>query len=209
LLVVIGIIAIIACVALGPITNGIKQAKHNAALQQVRQIGQICFAYSTDNGSYPAGVTTSTGVTIADQLINANYVTDPSVFVVSSQTGATAGTVSAGVSANMSSNNVSYSFTISSTAGTGITSNASDLIPLVYFNNGPGLGVTTTIQATGSSAINVTYGAAAPFGTDGAAIFYKGNNAVYAKAGLTGTIGQVANFVSANCTDTTSYSVAQ
>jgi prepilin-type N-terminal cleavage/methylation domain-containing protein len=209
LLVVIGIIAILAGVALGPITNGIKQAKHNAALQQVRQIGQLCFAFSTDNGNYPAGGTTSSGVTIADQLINANYVTDPSVFVVSSQSGTTAGSVSDGVSANLSSNNVSYSFTISATAGTGITSNASDLIPLVYFNNGPGSGVTTAIHATGSSAISVTYGSAAPFGTDGAAIFYKGNNAVYTKAGLSGTIGQVANFVSANCTDTTSYSVAQ
>ena len=33
LLVVIGIIAILAGVALGPITNGIKQAQHNTAMQ--------------------------------------------------------------------------------------------------------------------------------------------------------------------------------
>src|SRR5271167_3655920 len=76
LLVVIGIIAILAGVALGPITNGIKQAKHNAAMQLGRQIGQVCFSFSTDNvqggNAYPAD---TTGAKIAQDLLNANYVT--------------------------------------------------------------------------------------------------------------------------------------
>ena len=88
LLVVIGIIAILAGVALGPITNGIKQAKHNAALQTGRQIGQVCFSYATDNtvngNAYPAD---KTAVAIAQDLMNANYVTDPSIFAVTSQAG--------------------------------------------------------------------------------------------------------------------------
>ena len=39
LLVVIGIIAILAGVALGPITSGIKKAKESAAMQSCRSIG--------------------------------------------------------------------------------------------------------------------------------------------------------------------------
>src|SRR5882762_3180173 len=74
LLVVIGIIAILAGVALGPITNGIKQAQHNAALQTGRQIGQMCFSYATDNtvngNAYPAD---STATAIAQDLINGSY----------------------------------------------------------------------------------------------------------------------------------------
>ena len=84
---------------------------------------------------------------------------------------------------------------------------------MVFFNNGFGAGPTGaagTIQSPGGgSALTVTYGAAAPFSTDGAAVFYKGNNAVYLKAGLDGTPGDITGFISANCTDTTNYSVAQ
>src|SRR5476651_398654 len=81
LLVVIGIIAILAGVALGPITNGIKQAKHNSSMQQGRQIGQIFFSYATDNtqngNNYPSD---STAASVATDLINASYVTDPGLF---------------------------------------------------------------------------------------------------------------------------------
>src|SRR5476651_485101 len=92
LLVVIGIIAILAGVALGPITNGIKIAKHNASMQQGRQIGQVIFAYSTDNTAngnlYPSD---TTGAKIALDLLNAGYASDPALFVVSGQTGVTPG----------------------------------------------------------------------------------------------------------------------
>src|SRR5476649_1317701 len=88
LLVVIGIIAILAGVALGPITNGIKQAKHNSSMQQGRQIGQMMFSYATDNtqngNAYPAD---ATAAKIAGNLLNGNYASDPAVFVVAGQTG--------------------------------------------------------------------------------------------------------------------------
>ena len=93
------------------------------------------------------------------------------------------------------------------TAG-GISAAASDLTPLVFYNNGWGQAVTSTIQGGTGSSIDVTYGANAPFGTDGAAVFYKGNNAIYLKAGVNGTVGQIANFVSADDTDNTQYKVA-
>src|ERR1700678_883010 len=80
LLVVIGIIAILAAVALGPITNGIKQAKHNASMQLARQLGQVEFSYATDNvingNVYPSNTTSTL---LCQQLITLNYVVDPSI----------------------------------------------------------------------------------------------------------------------------------
>jgi prepilin-type N-terminal cleavage/methylation domain-containing protein len=213
LLVVIGIIAILAGVALGPITNGIKQAKHNAAMQTGRQIGQMEFSYATDNtangNAYPSD---STGFAIAQDLINAGYATDPSVFVVSGQTGIA---TYAGASPIVLTNaNCSWSFTcVALTAPTisppgGITSSASDLTPLVFFNNGPATSLTTPFPATPGTAKTVTLTVACPFGTDGIAVFYKGNNATYLKAGTAGVVGVVSNFISSNDTDTTTYLIA-
>jgi prepilin-type N-terminal cleavage/methylation domain-containing protein len=215
LLVVIGIIAILAGVALGPITNGIKQAQHNAAMQTGRQIGQMCFSYATDNSQngnqYPSDIS---GVAVAQDLLNANYATDPSTFGVAQQTGynATKPTITAG-KITLDKSNVSWSFTCvtaaASPAGAGITSTASDLTPLVFFNNGFGIGVATPFPATPGTAKTVTYAAAAPFGTDGTAVFYKGNNATYIKGNLNGVgVGVIANFISANDTDTTTYQIA-
>src|ERR1700727_216318 len=90
LLVVIGIIAILAGVALGPITGAIKQAQHNAAMQYGRQIGQMCFSYSTDNiqngNQYPAD---ASGMAVCQDLLNAGYASDPNVFGVAQQLGYT------------------------------------------------------------------------------------------------------------------------
>ena len=208
LLVVIGIIAILAGVALGPITNGIRQAQHNGAMQTGRQIGQLCFAFSTDNGTYPADVT---GLAIAQDLINANYATDPGLFGVTGQKGlnATKPTVT-GTSITLDKSNVSWSFTcVTAATGGGCTSSTSDLVPLLYFNNGFGIGVQANLKGTPGAAVHIgNYGSAAPFGTDGTAVFYKGNNAAYLKAGTAGTVGEVENFISANCQDTTNYAIA-
>jgi prepilin-type N-terminal cleavage/methylation domain-containing protein len=208
LLVVIGIIAILAGVALGPITNGIKQAQHNAAMQTGRQIGQMCFSYATDNSAngnaYPAD---ATGYQIAQDLLNANYASDPGVFGVAQQATYTKPTTS-GTSTVLVNTNVSWSFACNALNTTGgITSTTSDLIPLVFFNNGFGVAVAATIKGTPGTPVPETYGTAAPFSTDGAAIFYKGNNAVYLKATGT-TAGTITTFISANCTDTATYTVA-
>jgi prepilin-type N-terminal cleavage/methylation domain-containing protein len=218
LLVVIGIIAILAGVALGPITGAIKQAQHNAAMQYGRQIGQMCFSYSTDNiqngNQYPAD---ATGMAICQDLLNASYATDPNVFGVAQQLGYAKPTTT-GAGTVLVADNVSWSFACvkaaAPPAAVGINSNTSDLMPLVFFNNGFSTAVVGTLLATPGAAVAVAYGKNAPFGTDGAAIFYKGNNAVYVKAGLptggaTPVAGQIANFISANCTDTTVYQVAQ
>ena len=212
LLVVIGIIAILAGVALGPITNGIKQAQHNAAMQTGRQIGQMCFSYSTDNtangNAYPAD---GSGLLIAQDLINGNYATDPSVFGVPQQAGFTKATTSGTVTTLVAAS-VSWSFTCVGLSTTGgLTSSASDLTPLVFFNNGAGVGLTTPFPASPGTAKSIgTLGANAPFQMDGTAVFYKGNNAVYLKAGVAGAApGVVPAFLSANDTDTTVYVIAQ
>src|SRR5579864_8302976 len=109
-----------AGVALGPITNGIKQAKHNASLQTGRQIGQMCFSYATDNtingNSYPSD---TNGAAIASDLINNNYCTDPSVFYISGQSGmALYAMPAAGTAASLATSNCSWSFTVLATTST-------------------------------------------------------------------------------------------
>jgi prepilin-type N-terminal cleavage/methylation domain-containing protein len=204
LLVVIGIIAILAGVALGPITNGIKQAKHNASMQQARQIGSVCYSYSTDNtqngNSYPCGATSEA---IANTLISGSYVNDPSVFCVSGALGgeqAFSGTPIVLLKAN-----ITYNFTVmdkTKPSTGGITPTTSDLIPVVYFDGGTITGAYPFVPGTAATlALSATK---SPFGTDGVAVFYKGNNAAYLKAGTT-TAGTVDNFISANCTDVVTY----
>ncbi len=208
LLVVIGIIAILAGVALGPIMYAIKIAQHNASMQWGRQLGQVCFSYATDNSqngnAYPAD---ATGMAICQDLLNANYVQDPNLFGVPQQAGYTKPVTSAS-GTTLVNTNVSWSFTCTAlTTVGGVTASASDLTPLIYFNNGFGTAVTSPFPATPGTAKSVTYGNSAPFRTDGATIFYKGNNATYVKA--LGTIpGQITTFISANDMDTTTYVIA-
>jgi prepilin-type N-terminal cleavage/methylation domain-containing protein len=200
LLVVIGIIAILAGVALGPITNGIKQAKHNTSMQTARQIGTILFSYATDNNStYPFGAKSEN---IASTLISSNYCNDPNLFVVSDQigrnsvTGPGTVTVTAGVTTvTMAAANISWNF-VCIDATHGVTSSASDLLPLVYFSGGTAL---TYAGTTGAK--NLVLQPACPYGTDGVAVFYKGNNASYMKA----TSGTVTAFVNAAYADSSTY----
>ena len=204
LLVVIGIIAILAGVALGPITNGIKQAKHNAAMQQARQLGQVEFSYATDNtangNTYPAD---STATKIAQDLINSNYVSDPSIFCTSGAVGGQT-VYSGGVPITLQQSNVTWNFTCSSLSTTGGVSSATgDLIPLVYCTG-------QTVNYPATAVVNLALSSTKnPFGADGIAVFYHGNNAAYMKAGTGGQpAGTVASFISANNTDSTAYTTA-
>jgi type II secretory pathway pseudopilin PulG len=74
----IPVIACLAGVALGPITNGINKAKENMTMQQARQIDIAMFAYASDhNGAYPDG---KTSTEVFQKLLDEKYVTDPTVF---------------------------------------------------------------------------------------------------------------------------------
>src|SRR5271156_5751672 len=89
LLVVIGIIAILAGVALGPITNGIKKAKESSGTQEAHALGLAMYSYANDNNqSYPDTAGGDAG-TVAGALMAGGYITDPSIFHLSGDTVAT------------------------------------------------------------------------------------------------------------------------
>jgi type IV pilus assembly protein PilE len=201
LLVVIAIIAILAGVALGPITNGIKQARHNAAMQTAHTLGQLCFNYSTDNTTggnrYPGG---NAATVVATLLVTSGYETDASIFYVSGQKLCAAGTTTP-----LATSNVSWSFTVDTDGSTGLTS-AGDTIPIVVFNNGAGsASIPTPFAFTAGSTVDGTVSLASPQGTEGIAVFYKGNNATYVKASGTTAVGVIP----ASNSDSTAYQLAK
>src|SRR5476651_1941329 len=86
LLVVIGIIAMLAGVALGPITNGIKKAKQSAGLQSAHAIGLAMYSFANDNQQLYPDITSGTAANIAQTLLGGGYVTDPGIFFLSGDT---------------------------------------------------------------------------------------------------------------------------
>src|ERR1039458_9003162 len=171
LLVVIGIIAILAGVALGPITRGIKQAQESASIQTCRQIGLMEFSYSNDNSqTYPFGAASAGGSeTVENLLLNGNYASDPSVFYIKSTPSSVAPIAATGGVFTETAGMCSYDFM--TTSGTsGLTSTTADATPLCELT-----GATHTTAATGGATeitATVTTTATA-FGSDGIAVTYK------------------------------------
>jgi prepilin-type N-terminal cleavage/methylation domain-containing protein len=167
LLVVIGIIAILAGVAMGPITNGIKKAQESSAMQTCRTIALAEFQYSNDNNSsYPDGKDAGAVVT---NLIGGNYVTDPSIFKIAADTTyvppATVGTYT--------SANCSYDFMGAGTTYTGLPSTTPDQCPVVW-----SAGDTGCVAPTGAGGVSFVP-AAGIFGKDGVAVAYHSNNSFF------------------------------
>jgi len=201
LLVVIGIIAILAGVALGPITRGIKQAQENATLQVSHQIGILEFAYSNDyNQVYPTA-TGGTGNNIADALLNGGYTSTPSLFYVANTplaakyTGATAP-----YAMSAATHTVNWDFMYNKTGTTGLTSASSDATPLVQLTGGTAPTMATTFASPGATLTLTTSSTA--FGADGVAVYYKGNNAKFLKGVSTGaTSATVAAWIDTTFND--------
>jgi len=76
LLVVIGIIAILAGVALGPITTGIRKARESACMQTTRTLALAEFQYANDNNNYPDGADAGA---LCQEMITGNYISDPTI----------------------------------------------------------------------------------------------------------------------------------
>jgi len=193
LLVVIGIIAILAGVALGPITRGIKQAQESGTMQVTRQIGLAEFAYSNDyNQTYPYATTSEL---LADTLLNGNYVSDPSIFYVAGTAGAKK---PSGVSApyTLLTTNVNYDFMVDTTDTTGLSSTAADGTPMVQMTGG-------TIPMANTGPIDCTVdGTVAAYQTDGLAVCYKSNSAKFLKAIISSaTAGTITAFVDSSYND--------
>jgi prepilin-type N-terminal cleavage/methylation domain-containing protein len=211
LLVVIGIIAILAGVALGPITSGIEKAKESSGMQSARSINLLMFSYSNDNNqTYPPGggnanpiIGTSappnngTSAGVAIQLLQGGYATDPTIFALQGTTkyaGTTAGFT------DFSAQNISWDFTGGATTTTGITSSASDLIPIVYCT-----GESVTYPAAASQGLNLSLSGKGPFKNNGIAVAYKSNSAVFIKGTKSGANAVANGFISAADTDTSTY----
>jgi hypothetical protein len=182
-------------VCLGPISPAVHHPKDNIAMQQGRQIGQAMFSYATDNvqngNAYPDG---NSSTEVFQKLIDGGYVTDPTIFYVPLP-----GKVKAVAGQKLKPENVCWDVT------SGVDSNSSDLVPLVFIT-----GYRMT-YAPGGSAVPVikpyppfwseprTWSqwwndAPAPEpGPSGIAIFYKGNNAVFLKLNLDGSLPNVVS----------------
>ena len=180
LLVVIGIIAILAGVALGPITNGIKKAKQNAGMQTVRTIAVSEFAFGNDNnGSYPdtnvpVANTGSGAAAVAQPLIAGGYCSDPTIFYIS---GGTATKYSGSTAAtSIAATNISFDFT--GNTGSGVSSNFPDQCPVAWSSVAAG-GTQPILTTAAGSAITAVPTAANPFGLGGIAVAYKSNSAKF------------------------------
>jgi type II secretory pathway pseudopilin PulG len=178
--VVIGIIAILAGVALGPITRGIKQAQESTAVQVAHQVGVLEFAYSNDySQTYPYDAATK-AENIALALLQGGYANNPSLFYVAGTPGAIKYTGSAPYT-NPAFAPANCNWDFWQQTGGGLTSAANDLTPLCQLQTGTGTGITGLPTTAGTGQTLTINPANTAFGADGIAVYYKGNNAVFVK----------------------------
>ena len=178
LLVVIGIIAILAGVALGPITSGIKKGQQSAGIQTARTIALSEFQYANDNNQvYPFG--TDAGK-IANLLVAGGYIQDPGIFIISGSANETKYTGTA-TPPNYQKTNVSWDFGQTSTTA-GLTPNAPDETPLVVSTTG--IDWSANLSAAGPVTFTIT-SSASPFGLNGVAVCFKSNSAKFIIASTT------------------------
>ena len=198
LLVVIGIIAILAGVALGPITNGIKKAKQSSAVQEAHAIGLAMYSFANDNQqlypdtSNPAGNSGTAAAAATGPLLSGGYVTDPSIFYISSDSATVkyTGTI-ATAAANLKAANISWDFI--SGGGGGLSSVSYPAVPILWTTVG---GASFTGLNTAAGAVDITVTptlTTLPFGTTGIAVFYENNSAAFVTANVAGTITVVAS----------------
>jgi prepilin-type N-terminal cleavage/methylation domain-containing protein len=177
LLVVIGIIAILAGVALGPITHGLETAKESAGMQTARTIALAEFQYQTDNAAYPAGATSGA---VAADLVTGGYITDVSIFAkdkAHAYTGLT--TTAAAISGGLDDySTICWDFMAGSAATTGLTTSDPDGLPIIFST-----GQSISVPATYSAATPIPMVPANnPFGNNGMAVCFKSNSASFLKA---------------------------
>jgi prepilin-type N-terminal cleavage/methylation domain-containing protein len=192
LLVVIGIIAILAGVALGPITNGIKKAKQSAGVQSAHAIGLALYSCANDNSqlypdlSNPTGNTGTGAAAPARALLAGGYVTDPSIFYISSDTAAAKYTgVLASAASTIANTAISWDF-IGNTSGLGISSINYPYLPVLWSTvNGA---TVSNLASTGIISVPISGANALPFQSAGLAVFYENNSAAFLTANNTGTV---------------------
>jgi prepilin-type N-terminal cleavage/methylation domain-containing protein len=198
LLVVIGIIAILAGVALGPITNGIKKAKQSSGLQSSHALGLAMYSAANDNNQLYPDTSGGTAANIAQTLLGGGYVTDPTIFFLSGDTATGTGkfTATTNPATTIAQSNVSWDFL--GNGGSGVSSTQYSFLPILWSTLG------TTPPTIGGAAVSVAITATPtvtdPFGTDGIVIFYINNSAAFTTSSVASGAYQVTMVPASNMT---------
>jgi prepilin-type N-terminal cleavage/methylation domain-containing protein len=197
LLVVIGIIAILAGVALGPITNGIKKAKESSGVQSAHALGLAMYSAANDNNQLYPDASGGDASNIAKTLLGGGYVTDPGIFFISGDSnGAAKYSLTTPAAANIAQSNVSWDFV--SNAGNGVSSTTFQFMPLMWSTLAAGTEPTFTTSGTG--AVTAVPNASSPFSTDGVACFYVNNSSLFVNSTFVTSAYQVSLVTSSNNT---------
>ncbi len=163
------VLSCLAGIALGPITNGIKKAKENMAMQQARMIEIAMFSYANDhNGAYPDG---KTSTEVFQKLVDEKYISNPAILYLA-MPGKTRPT-----SNKLTADNVCFDVT------SGVTADSSDDLPIVFST-----GYIVTYSA-GAAATRDSGVEGSPF--PGMAVAYKSNAARFDSALPDGTVPQI------------------
>ncbi len=192
LLVVIGIIAILAGVALGPITNGIRKAKQSGGMQTTRTIAVAEFAFSNDNnGSYPdtanqLGGSSTGAAAVAAPLVSGGYTTDPTIYYISGDSNAAKYSGTATIVVGQ------ISFDFAGNTGAGVNSNFPDACPVCWSSVAATGGTEPVLTTSAGSPITCIPGTTSPFGQigGGVAVAYKSNSSKFV----------IYNNTTSNCT---------
>jgi prepilin-type N-terminal cleavage/methylation domain-containing protein len=183
LLVVIGIIAILAGVALGPITNGIKKAKQSSGMQSAHAIGLAMYSYANDNSQTYPDVSGADAGLIAQQLLGGGYVTDPAIFFISGGTATKYTGQTASAATTITKTNMSWDFAVN--GGAGLSSTSYSYLPILWSSVTGG--TVPNLTAANGTAITCLPTAGNPFSTDGVAAFYVNNSAKFVNASISGS----------------------
>ncbi len=182
LLVVIGIIAILAGVALGPITNGIKKAKQSSGMQSAHAIGLAMYSYANDNSQTYPDVSGADAGLIAQQLLGGGYVTDPAIFFISGGTATKYTGTTASAATTIQKTNISWDFAVN--GGAGLSSTSYNYLPLLWSSVTGG--TVPNLKAAISTAITCLPASGNPFSQDGVAVFFINNSAKFANSAISG-----------------------
>ena len=181
LLVVIGIIAILAGVALGPITNGIKKAKQSSGMQSAHAIGLAMYSYANDNSQTYPDIAGADAGSIAQQLLGGGYVTDPSIFFISGGTATKYTGTTTAAATTIAKTNLSWDFAVN--GGAGLSSTSYSYLPLLWSSMTGGTTI-PNLKAAAQTAITAQPATTNPFQQDGLAVFYINNAAKFVNSSI-------------------------
>ncbi len=200
LLVLAAVLAFFLALGLGPWLAYVKKTRIGRGVESAHTLGLLLAQYATDNNDvYPVGEGTNAlgkSEGIALDLLQNNFTPNPDIFSVGSTP------KYRGIAkdySDLAPANLSWDFTAGATATAGITSAASDFLPLLYTT-----GETVDYASAPGKGLSLPPSGQGPFGPDGVIVAYKSGDARFipAKPGK----GEVpALFIPSNFQDTGPY----